>query len=134
MAMFSRIILGKLPDVGIVCVGGSDAVGKSGQEGLVRPFGKQPGKVADDLVEEVKRQLVRRVVDLNFVATARREGRCGLTKKVKVGCKWKRSEVLIQASRWIRPRQIETKYAAFGHYIWLADGRTNWVWLSDAKL
>ena len=57
-------ILGKLPGRGMYVAADRDALLLAVKKGLFARAAKQPVKVDEGLVDEVEKQLVRRVVDL----------------------------------------------------------------------
>lgn len=90
-------ILGKLPGRGIWVSSDRKALKKAAAKGVFARAAKQPVKVPDDLVEEVDRQIARRVVDLISLARKSGEAVTGY-EKVKDWLSKDYAEVLIQAS------------------------------------
>ncbi|SHJ84737.1 hypothetical protein SAMN05444000_11423 [Shimia gijangensis] len=112
-------ILGKLPGRGIWVSADRQAVQKAATKGLFARAAKQPVKVPDDLIEEVDRQLARRVVDLISLARKSGEAVTGY-EKVKDWLSKEYAEVLIQASDGSGRGKAKLSTPHFGHYIgWL---------------
>lgn len=90
-------ILGKLPGRGMYVTADRDALDKAGK-GQFSRSAKQPVTVPDGLVDEVERQLARRVVDL--IALTRKSGRAvaGFEKVKGWLAGGERVRVLLQAS------------------------------------
>lgn len=90
-------ILGKLPGRGIWVSADKAALEKAASKGLFARAAKAPATVPDGLVDEVERQLVRRVTDL--IGLARKSGSAVAGyEKVKGWLDTEQARVLIQAS------------------------------------
>ncbi len=112
-------VMGKLPGRGMWVAADPDALHKAASKGLFARAAKQPVTVPDDLVAEVERQLVRRVVDL--ISLSRKSGHAVAGyEKVKDWLSKEYAEVLIQASDGSGRGKSKLSTPHFGQYIgWL---------------
>jgi hypothetical protein len=112
-------ILGKLPGRGMYVAADRAALEKAAAKGLFSRSAKQPVKVPDGLVDEVEKQLVRRVVDL--ISLQRKAGRAVAGyEKVKSMLQMEEAEVLIQAVDGSGRGKSKLSTPHFGSYIgWL---------------
>ena len=112
-------ILGKLPGRGVYVAADRGALTKAASKGLFARALKQPVQVPDDLVDEVERQLTRRVIDL--ISLARKSGASVAGyEKVKDWLGKEEAEVLIQAIDGSGRGKSKLSTPHFGHYIgWL---------------
>ncbi len=112
-------VMGKLPGRGMWVAADPDALQKAASKGLFARAAKQPVTVPDDLVAEVERQLVRRVVDL--ISLSRKSGHAVAGyEKVKDWLSKEYAEVLIQASDGSGRGKSKLSTPHFGQYIgWL---------------
>ncbi len=89
-------ILGKLPGRGIYVSADRAALNKAVAKGLFAKAARGPVRVPDELVDEVERQLARRVVDL--ISLQRKAGKAVAGyEKVKSWLQMEQAAVLIQA-------------------------------------
>ncbi|SFS85354.1 hypothetical protein SAMN04488040_2110 [Sulfitobacter marinus] len=112
-------ILGKLPGRGIYVAADRDALLLAVKKGLFSRAAKQAVKVDEGLVDEVEKQLVRRVVDL--ISLQRKAGKAVAGyEKVKSWLQMEEAEVLIQAVDGSGRGKSKLSTPHFGHYIgWL---------------
>jgi uncharacterized protein len=112
-------IVGKLPGRGVYVAADRVALDKAVGKKLFARALKQPVQVPEDLVAEVERQLVRRVVDL--ISLARKSGHAVAGyEKVKDWLGKEQAEVLIQAVDGSGRGKSKLSTPHFGHYIgWL---------------
>ena len=112
-------ILGKLPGRGIWVSADRAALELAVKKGLFSRSAKQPVKVPEGLVEEVERQLARRVVDL--ISMQRKAGRAVAGyEKVKAWLQAEEAEVLIQAVDGSGRGKSKLSTPHYGSYIgWL---------------
>lgn len=90
-------ILGRLPGRGFYVAADRDALLKAVKKGLFARAARQPVTVPDGLVDEIERQLARRVVDLVSMARKASKAVTGY-EKVKDWLKKDGAAILIQAS------------------------------------
>ncbi|WP_299608458.1 RNA-binding protein [uncultured Tateyamaria sp.] len=112
-------IAGKLPGRGIYVAADRSALEKAVQKKLFARGAKQPVQVPEGLVDEVERQLARRVVDL--IALSRKSGSAVAGyEKVKNMLQMEEALVLIQASDGSGRGKSKLSTPHFGSYIgWL---------------
>ena len=112
-------ILGKLPGRGIWVAADRSALDTAVTKKLFARSAKQPVQVPDGLVDEVERQLARRVVDL--ISMQRKAGKAVAGyEKVKGWLQMEEAEVLIQAVDGSGRGKSKLSTPHFGHYIgWL---------------
>ena len=112
-------IAGKLPGRGIYVAADRAALDKAVAKKLFARGAKQPVQVPGDLVDEVERQLARRVIDL--IALSRKSGRAVAGyEKVKGWLQMEEAEVLIQAVDGSGRGKSKLSTPHFGTYIgWL---------------
>ena len=112
-------IAGKLPGRGIYVAANRAALDKAVQKKLFARGAKQPVQVPGDLVDEVERQLARRVIDL--IALSRKGGRAVAGyEKVKNMLALEEAQVLIQAVDGSGRGKSKLSTPHFGKYIgWL---------------
>lgn len=112
-------ILGKLPGRGMWVAADRKALQKAAGKGLFARAAKKPVTVPDDLVDEVERQIVHRVVGL--ISLSRKSGHAVAGyEKVKDWLSKDYAEVLIQASDGSGRGKSKLSTPHFGHYIgWL---------------
>jgi len=112
-------IAGKLPGRGIYVAADRAALNTAVQKKLFARGAKQPVQVPDGLVEEVERQLARRVVDL--IALSRKSGSAVAGyEKVKNMLAMEEAQVLIQAVDGSGRGKSKLSTPHFGTYIgWL---------------
>ncbi|WP_299045056.1 RNA-binding protein [uncultured Tateyamaria sp.] len=112
-------IAGKLPGRGIYVAADRAALDKAVQKKLFARGAKQPVQVPDGLVDEVEKQLARRVVDL--IALSRKSGSAVAGyEKVKNMLQMEEALVLIQASDGSGRGKSKLSTPHFGTYIgWL---------------
>jgi predicted RNA-binding protein YlxR (DUF448 family) len=109
-------ILGKLPARGIWVSADNEAIEMAVKKGLFSRSAKQPVKTPDDLVEEVERQLARRVVDL--ISMQRKAGKAVAGyEKVKGWLQTEEALVLIQAVDGSGRGKSKLSTPHYGHYI-----------------
>jgi hypothetical protein len=90
-------VLGRLPGRGMYVAADRDAIAKAAAKGLFARAAKQAVVVPEGLVDEVERQLARRVVDL--ISLARKAGAAVMGfEKVKDWLTKDQAAILIQAS------------------------------------
>jgi len=112
-------ILGKLPGRGIYVAADHAALETAVKKKLFARAAKGQVALPDGLVEEVERQLARRVVDL--ISLQRKGGRAVAGyEKVKAWLQQEEAEVLIQASDGSDRGKSKLSTPHYGHYIgWL---------------
>ncbi|MFD2738366.1 RNA-binding protein [Sulfitobacter aestuarii] len=112
-------ILGKLPGRGIYVAAERGALELAVKKNLFSRSAKQPVKLPDGLVEEVERQLARRVVDL--ISLQRKAGKAVAGyEKVKSWLQMEEAEVLIQAVDGSGRGKSKLSTPHYGSYIgWL---------------
>ncbi|MDF1729107.1 MAG: RNA-binding protein [Sulfitobacter sp.] len=112
-------ILGKLPGRGIYVAADRAALDLAVKKKLFARAAKQQVTLPEDLVDEVERQLARRVIDL--ISLQRKGGRAVAGyEKVKGWLQQEEAEVLIQASDGSGRGKSKLSTPHFGHYIgWL---------------
>jgi predicted RNA-binding protein YlxR (DUF448 family) len=112
-------IAGKLPGRGIYVAADRRALDKAAAKGLFARSAKAPVKVPEGLVDEVERQLARRVVDL--ISLQRKAGKAVAGfEKVKAWLQMEEAEVLIQAVDGSGRGKTKLSTPHFGTYIgWL---------------
>jgi len=112
-------IAGKLPGRGIYVAADRDAIQKAVTKKLFSRGAKMQVTVQEDLVDEVERQLARRVVDL--IALSRKSGRAVAGyEKVKTWLQTEEAEVLIQAVDGSARGKTKLSTPHYGSYIgWL---------------
>ncbi len=109
-------IMGKLPARGMWVTADREAVELAAKKGLFSRSAKQPVKTPDDLVEEVEKQLARRVVDL--ISMQRKAGKAVAGyEKVKGWLQTEEALVLIQASDGSGRGKSKLSTPHYGHYI-----------------
>ena len=112
-------ISGKLPGRGIYVAADRDALEMAVEKKLFSRGAKQQVKVPDDLVDEVERQLARKVVDL--IAMSRKAGSAVAVRKNQSVAAIRRSTSLVSGRRWVWSGQVEIEYTALWQLHWLAD-------------
>jgi predicted RNA-binding protein YlxR (DUF448 family) len=112
-------ILGKLPGRGIYVAADRDAIELAVKKKLFTRAAKQQVTVPDGLVEEVEKQIARRVIDL--ISLQRRGGRAVAGyEKVKGWLQSEEAEVLIQAVDGSGRGKSKLSTPHYGQYIgWL---------------
>ncbi|MCX7558290.1 RNA-binding protein [Sulfitobacter sp. F26204] len=112
-------ILGKLPGRGMYVAADRAALEQAVKKKLFARAAKQQVSVRDDLVEEVEKQLARRVVDL--ISLQRKGGRAVAGyEKVKSWLQNEEAEVLIQATDGSERGKTKLSTPHYGQYIgWL---------------
>jgi predicted RNA-binding protein YlxR (DUF448 family) len=112
-------VLGKLPGRGIYVAADREALETAVKKKLFSRAAKQQVTLPDGLVDEVERQLARRVVDL--ISLQRKGGKAVAGyEKVKTWLQQEVAEVLIQASDGSGRGKSKLSTPHFGHYIgWL---------------
>ena len=112
-------VLGKLPGRGIYVAADRAALEKAVQKKLFARGAKQPVTLPEDLLDEVERQLARRVIDL--ISLQRKAGKAVAGyEKVKSWLQMEEAEVLIQAVDGSGRGKSKLSTPHFGHYIgWL---------------
>ena len=109
-------VMGKLPGRGIYVAADRGALETAIGKKLFTRAAKTQVKVPDDLMDEVERQLARRVVDL--ISLQRKGGRAVAGyEKVKGWLQAEEAEVLIQASDGSGRGKSKLSTPHFGHYI-----------------
>ncbi|MBW4706760.1 RNA-binding protein [Roseobacter sp. YSTF-M11] len=109
-------IRGKLPGRGMYVAADRAALEKAIKKGLFSRGAKQPVTVPDDLIAEIERQLVRRVVEL--ISLQRKAGKAVAGyEKVKSWLQMEEAEVLIQAVDGSGRGKSKLSTPHFGHYI-----------------
>ncbi|MCR8828175.1 RNA-binding protein [Photobacterium sp. TY 1-4] len=113
-------IAGKLPGRGIYVAADREAIEKAVTKKLFSRGAKMQVTVPEDLVDEVERQLARRVVDL--IALSRKSGRAVAGyEKVKTWLQTEEAEVLIQAVDGSARGKTKLSTPHYGSYIgWLS--------------
>ncbi|MCE8513171.1 RNA-binding protein [Ruegeria pomeroyi] len=112
-------IAGKLPGRGTYVAADRDVLQKAVDKKLFARGLKQQVQVPDGLVDEVERQLVRRVVDLLSLARKSGDAVAGY-EKVKTWLDKEEAQVLIQASDGSGRGKTKLSTPHFGKYIgWL---------------
>jgi predicted RNA-binding protein YlxR (DUF448 family) len=112
-------ILGKLPGRGIYVAADRALIEKAASKGLFARSAKTKVKVPDSLVDEVEKQLARRVVDL--ISLQRKAGKAVAGfEKVKSWLQMEEAEVLIQAVDGSGRGKSKLSTPHYGSYIgWL---------------
>ena len=112
-------ILGKLPGRGMYVAADRAAIELAAKKNLFSRAAKQPVKVPEGLLEEVEKQLARRVVDL--ISLQRKAGKAVAGyEKVKSWLQMEEAEVLVQASDGSGRGKSKLSTPHYGHYIgWL---------------
>jgi len=112
-------ILGKLPGRGTYVAADKDALEKAVAKKLFARGLKAPARVPEGLVDDVERQLVRRVVEL--ISLARKSGHAVAGyEKVKDWLDKEEAEILIQASDGSGRGKSKLNTPHYGRYIgWL---------------
>ena len=112
-------VTGKLPGRGIYVSADREALEQAVKKKLFSRGAKQQVKIPDDLVDEVERQMSRRVVDL--IAMSRKAGSAVAGyEKVKAGLQSEEALVLIQASDGSGRGKSKLSTPHYGSYIgWL---------------
>jgi len=112
-------ILGKLPGRGMYVAADRDAIELAVKKKLFSRAAKTQVTVPDGLVDEVEKQLARRVVDL--ISLQRKGGKAVAGyEKVKSWLQSEEAEVLIQASDGSGRGKSKLSTPHYGHYIgWL---------------
>ncbi len=112
-------VLGKLPGRGMYVAADRAALELAVKKNLFSRSAKKPVKVPDALVDEVEKQLARRVVDL--ISMQRKAGRAVAGyEKVKGWLQAEEAEVLIQAVDGSGRGKSKLSTPHYGHYIgWL---------------
>jgi len=109
-------VMGKLPGRGIWVSADRAALELAVKKGLFSRAAKQPVKTPDDLVDEVERQLARRVVDL--ISMQRKAGKAVAGyEKVKSWLQTEEALVLIQAVDGSGRGKSKLSTPHYGHYI-----------------
>ncbi len=112
-------VLGKLPGRGVYVAADRAALQRAVAKKLFARGLKQPVQVSADLVDEVERQLARRVVDLISLARKSGDATAGY-EKVKSWLSKEQALVLIQAVDGSGRGKSKLSTPHFGHYIgWL---------------
>jgi len=112
-------VLGKLPGRGVYVSADRDALEKAVSKKLFARALKQPVQMPDGLVDEVERQLIRRVVDLISLARKSGDAVAGY-EKVKDWLIKEEAKVLIQAVDGSGRGKSKLSTPHFGQYIgWL---------------
>jgi predicted RNA-binding protein YlxR (DUF448 family) len=112
-------VLGKLPGRGMYVSADRTALEKAAAKGLFSRAAKKPVKVPEDLLDEVERQLARRVVDL--ISLQRKAGKAVAGyEKVKSWLQMEEAQVLIQAVDGSGRGKSKLSTPHYGSYIgWL---------------
>ena len=112
-------ILGKLPGRGMYVAADRAAIELAANKNLFSRAAKKPVKVPGGLLEEVEKQLARRVVDL--ISLQRKAGKAVAGyEKVKSWLQMEEAEVLVQASDGSGRGKSKLSTPHYGHYIgWL---------------
>jgi len=109
-------VMGKLPGRGMWVSADRSALETAQKKGLFSRSAKQPVKTPDNLVEEVEKQLVRRVVEL--ISMERKAGKAVAGyEKVKSWLQTEEAQVLIQASDGSGRGKSKLSTPHYGHYI-----------------
>lgn len=112
-------VMGKLPGRGMWVSADRAAIQKAASKGLFSRAAKQPVKATETLVDDVERQLVRRVVDLISLARKSGDAVTGY-EKVKDWLSKEVAEVLIQAVDGSGRGKTKLSTPHYGSYIgWL---------------
>ncbi len=112
-------IVGKLPGRGIYVSATRQALEAAAKKGAFNRAAKQPVKVRDGLVEEIERQLTRRVVELISLARKSGDAVAGY-EKVKDFLYREDAKVLLQAEDGSSRGKSKLSTPHRGHYIgWL---------------
>ncbi|MBI6629351.1 RNA-binding protein [Pontibaca salina] len=113
-------ILGKLPGRGTYVAADREALTKAATKKLFARGLKAPVQVPDDLIDEIERQLARRVIDLISLARKSGDAVAGY-EKVKDWLAKEEAQVLIQAADGSGRGKSKLSTPHFGHYIgWLS--------------
>lgn len=113
-------ILGKLPGRGTYVAADRAAVSKAATKKLFARGLKAPVQVQTDLLDEVERQLARRVIDLISLARKSGDAVAGY-EKVKDWLAKEEAEILLQAHDGSGRGKSKLSTPHFGHYIgWLS--------------
>ena len=112
-------VLGKLPGRGMYVTAEREKIAQAARKKLFSRGAKAQVSVPEDLVQEVERQLARRVIDL--ISLQRKGGRAVAGyEKVKSWLQTEEAEVLIQASDGSGRGKSKLSTPHYGHYIgWL---------------
>ena len=109
-------VMGKLPGRGMWVSADRDALELAVKKGLFSRSAKQPVKIPENLVDEVEKQLVRRVVDL--ISMQRKAGKAVAGyEKVKSWLQTEEALVLIQAVDGSGRGKSKLSTPHYGHYI-----------------
>ncbi|KIN74386.1 RNA-binding protein [Sulfitobacter guttiformis] len=109
-------VMGKLPGRGMWVTANRAALEMAVKRGLFSRSAKQPLKTPDNLVEEVEKQLARRVVDL--ISMQRKAGKAVAGyEKVKSWLQTEEALVLIQAVDGSGRGKSKLSTPHYGHYI-----------------
>jgi len=109
-------IMGKLPARGMWVTADRAALETAVKKGLFSRSAKQPVKTPDDLVDEVEKQMARRVVDL--ISMQRKAGKAVAGyEKVKGWLQTEEALVLIQAVDGSGRGKSKLSTPHYGHYI-----------------
>jgi predicted RNA-binding protein YlxR (DUF448 family) len=109
-------VMGKLPGRGMWVSADRAALELATKKGAFSRSAKQSVKVPDDLVDEVEKQLARRVVDL--ISMQRKAGKAVAGyEKVKTWLQTEEALVLIQASDGSGRGKSKLSTPHYGHYI-----------------
>ena len=109
-------VMGKLPGRGMWVSADCAALELATKKGAFSRSAKQSVKVPDDLVDEVEKQLARRVVDL--ISMQRKAGKAVAGyEKVKTWLQTEEALVLIQASDGSGRGKSKLSTPHYGHYI-----------------
>jgi|TARA_B110000908_G_C10169832_1_gene410255 predicted RNA-binding protein YlxR (DUF448 family) len=109
-------VMGKLPGRGMWVSADRDALELAVKKGLFSRSAKQPVKIPDNLVDEVEKQLARRVVDL--ISMQRKAGKAVAGyEKVKGWLQTEEALVLIQAVDGSGRGKSKLSTPHYGHYV-----------------
>ena len=109
-------VMGKLPGRGMWVSADRDALELAVKKGLFSRSAKQPVKIPDNLVDEVEKQLARRVVDL--ISMQRKAGKAVAGyEKVKSWLQTEEALVLIQAVDGSGRGKSKLSTPHYGHYV-----------------
>jgi predicted RNA-binding protein YlxR (DUF448 family) len=109
-------VMGKLPGRGMWVSADRDALELAVKKGLFSRSAKQPVKTPENLVDEVEKQLARRVVDL--ISMQRKAGKAVAGyEKVKSWLQTEEALVLIQAVDGSGRGKSKLSTPHYGHYI-----------------
>ncbi|WP_372571479.1 RNA-binding protein [Ruegeria jejuensis] len=112
-------VMGKLPGRGVYVAADRAALGRAVDKKLFSRGLKMQAKVPDGLIDEVERQLSRRVVDLLSLARKSGDAVAGF-EKVKTWLDKEEAQVLLQASDGSARGKTKLSTPHFGKYIgWL---------------